>query len=106
MPEEQPKQPQVEYIPAPEGVFQTYTNNVAFASSQFDVRLIFGEMLDMTPEKIRVLTRAQIIMSWLQAKALTRFLQAHIEAFEKVNGKLVPPNLPAPVAATNPFGDK
>lgn len=99
-----PKQPQVEYLTPPEGIFATYANNVAFGASQFDVRLAFGEILDVTPEKMRVLTRAQIIMSWLQAKALAAFLHAHVEAFEKANGPLVLPNLPTtPVPMANPF---
>jgi len=74
MPDEQPNQtePKVEFVvPDPEGgIFTTYANNVQLGFTLFDVRMVFGEIVEAHPDKIVVEQRAQVTISYLQAKML------------------------------------
>jgi hypothetical protein len=57
-------------------------------STGYDVRVIFGEISDVTPDKVVVEQRVQVAMTWVQAKIVADFLRANIEAYEKLNGPL------------------
>src|SRR5215475_12058802 len=89
--------PKVETVSPPEGVFAIYTNHAGVTATQSEVRLLLGEIVQGTPEKVQVLQRAHVIMSWVQAKVVARLLQDYIDAYEKFNGSLQPPKLPAQV---------
>ncbi|MGD0599279.1 MAG: DUF3467 domain-containing protein [Terriglobales bacterium] len=101
-----PPQPKVEAITPPEGIYSLYSNHVGLAANQSDIRILFGELTEATPEKVRVMQRVHVIVSWLQAKALASLLQDYLAAFEKNNGPIMPPALPAHVALSNPFKPK
>jgi hypothetical protein len=96
-------QQKIEYVQPPEGVPQIYTNNVAIAPNPFDLRLYFGEILQ-AGEQVKVLHKAEVIMSWVEAKILANFLQRNVDAFEKKNGPITFPSLPDPPEMANPFG--
>jgi hypothetical protein len=86
------KKPQMalEYREQSGGVFRTYANNVMMASTGFDVRIIFGEVIDVLPDKSKAIVeqRAQVTMTWIEAKLIGDFLQANVKAYEELNGQL------------------
>jgi hypothetical protein len=90
-PEKTPSTPEIENIPPLEGLPSIYANNIAIGNTVFDVRIIFGEVQNSSATKLTVNQRAQVTMSWLQAKILWEFLGRHINAYEDKNGKLMVP---------------
>jgi hypothetical protein len=89
--ESQPRQEAtVEFVvPDPEGgIFTTYSNNVQVGFTSFDVRCVFGEVVDAQPGKIVVEQRAQITLSYLQAKMLVFMLHKAITEHEAVAGEI------------------
>lgn len=102
---ETPPQPKIEAVTSPDGVFSVYSNHVGLSGSASDVRMMFGELLDVAPDKVRVLQRVHVMVSWLQAKAIARLLQDYVDSYEKLNGPLMPPKL-EPVTASDPFKSK
>jgi hypothetical protein len=101
MPEEkneqpsQPPQPKIEFVvPDPDdSLFTTYANNVNIGWTHFDVRMVFGEVVDVLAGKIVVENRAQITVSYLQAKLLAIFLGQAIAQHENVFGEIkLPPD--------------
>jgi hypothetical protein len=67
---------------------KVYANNVQMATTSFDVRIIFGQVADVSDAKAIVEQTVEVTMSWLEAKILTDFLHANIKAFEELNGPL------------------
>jgi hypothetical protein len=105
MPEEKeqpalPQQASVEFVvPDPEDtLFTTYANNVALAWTHFDVRMVFGEVVETMPEKIVVEQRAQITISYPQAKLLMMALAQVLGQYETTVGEV---RLPADFAFTS-----
>jgi hypothetical protein len=87
-------QRKIEYRPPTDGLPHVYTNNVQIASTGYDIRIIFGEVGDVTDDKVIVEQRVQVAMSWIQAKSVADFLRVNIEAYEKLNGPItLPKNL-------------
>ena len=87
---------QIEYREQPGGMFRTYCNNVMMSSTGFDVRVIFGEVIEVSNDKTKVIVeqRAQVTMTWLEAKLVGDFLQANVKAHEELNGPLkLPKNI-------------
>jgi hypothetical protein len=102
---ETPSQPKIEAVTSPDGVFSVYSNHAGLSGTMSDVRIMFGELMDVTPERVRVLQRVHVMVSWLQAKAMARLLQDYVDSYEKLNGPLAPPKL-EPVTPTDPFKPK
>jgi hypothetical protein len=98
-------QQQIEAVTSPDGIFSVYSNHVGLSGTQSDVRIMFGELMDVAADKVRVLQRVHVMSSWLQVKALARLLQDYVDSYEKHNGPIVPPKL-EPVIPTNPFQPK
>jgi len=79
-----------------------YANNVAYESTVWDLKLIFGEYSDQDKA---VDWRTSITIPWAQAK-LMQYLQINIEAYESQHGKvsipaaMLPPE-PLPVVDPN-----
>ena len=87
-------QRKVEYRPPAGGLFHVYSNNVQMASTGFDVKVIFGEVAEVTDDKVIVEQRVQVAMTWVEAKIVADFLRVNIEAYEKLNGPMaLPKNL-------------
>jgi hypothetical protein len=101
-----PTQQKIEYQQPVGGLPTIYSNNVALGPSNFELRLFFGEMGGVTPERILIKQHVEIVLSWVEAKILSHFLRQQIEAFEKKNGPIMFPQVPEPPAASNPFGDQ
>jgi len=76
-------------IAKPEGGTQTvYSNHLRSGYTVNDLRIIFGEITDISIDKVTVTERVQVTMTWLHAKVLHEFLGHHIEAFEEKNGPI------------------
>jgi hypothetical protein len=108
MPEERATNQQqmtVDYVPPDRGLPSVYANNVAIVPSNNDIRFIFGILTEVTSEKAVVHTKVEVITTWLEAKILATFLQAHIEAFEKKNGPITFPLMPDAPTPKNPFAN-
>jgi uncharacterized protein DUF3467 len=92
MPMDEPKETSssltIEYVEPDDGRLITYSNNVVWGVTSFDVRLVFGEMieLDLKENKAVVEQRVQITMSWLQAKQLSALLHDRVQSYEAKNG--------------------
>ena len=98
----EPRQVKIEYVvPDPEsGLFTTYANNTQVGWTHFDVRMTFGEVVDALPDKIVVEQRAQITISYLQAKILTLILGQAISQHEEIFGELkLPPDVTIQVSS-------
>jgi len=82
-------QPQIEFvIPDPDGIFTTYANNIQLGYTIYDVRFVFGEVVEAHPDKIVVEQRAQVTISYLQAKLLQMMLAQAIAAQESLVGEI------------------
>jgi hypothetical protein len=106
MPQEeqpQPKQREIEYRTQPEGLVRIYSNNVSMASTRLDVRLLFGEVIDLADEKVIIENRVQVTLTWQEAKVLADFVQANIKAFEELNGPITLPAIPEKIAVPQTF---
>jgi len=67
-----------------------YANNIQFESSEWDLKMIFGE-LDLRGGKTVAQQHTAMTISWPQAKILAYFLQVHLAIWEKINGKIMVP---------------
>jgi hypothetical protein len=106
MPPEEKPQREIQYITPPEGLTRFYANNLAMGTTKFDVRIIFGEIRDVTPTMAVVDQRFQVTMCWTEAKLLADFLHANIKAFEDLNGPLKLPKIPEKVVVPVTFPDE
>ena len=71
-----------------DGMQYFYANQFQLGQSSSDVRIVFGEITNVTEQVIEVTQRAQVTVAWLQAKVLAEFLTAHIRLFEERNGPI------------------
>ncbi len=91
------------YVEPKEGLHRAYANNLQAAQTIFDVRLIFGELINVTEEEIVVEQRVQITMSWPELKIVNDFLAQHIKAFEERNGQIkIPTGVANPAQPPSP----
>lgn len=81
-------QKKMELVTPEGGMHYIYSNHVRVGYSVADLRILFGELTDVTPEKYIITERAQVTMTWLQAKILLDVLSNHISAYEKHNGPI------------------
>jgi hypothetical protein len=84
-------QQKIENVKA-EGYFSAYSNNVAFSTNAFDFSLVFGEMTDITPGKLRIEQKVRIVMTPIHARLLLQVLQQQVDSYESQFG---PINVPA-----------
>ena len=61
------------------------------------MRIVFGEIRDVTETTAIVDNRFQVTLAWAEAKLLGDFLQANVKAFEELNGPLKLPKIPAKI---------
>src|SRR5262249_17089105 len=90
-----PPQPQLDLVEPDEGMFRTYANHTRLGWTGFDIRIIFGELIEVTQEKITIEETAHVTLSWRQAKVLATSLSEIIQKYEEANGVLG--NLTLPV---------
>ena len=86
-----------------DGVFETYSNVINADWTLYDLRLRFGELMQVPNAELPswknqhgiVLERAAITLPWHQAKYLCNLLSGIIKNYETLNGELVSIKLPA-----------
>ena len=79
-----------------------YANNVDLATSPWDVRLVFTELVGSgTPTKIEKFLRAHVVMTPSHAKALIQALSNTLLEHEKAYGTIKMPEPPQVGGQTN-----
>jgi hypothetical protein len=86
-----------------EGVYYAYANMVNMNWTLTDVRIRFGELLQVPNEDNPtwenqhgiLMERVSVTIPWIQAKALRDMLAAVIKNYEVINGELKSVKLPA-----------
>lgn len=87
---QEPRQAEVEFVvPDPDSsLFTAYANNVQIGWTYYDLRMMFGEVVEVLPEKIVIEQRAQITVSYLQAKVLVHLLSQAVAKHESIFGEI------------------
>ncbi len=65
-----------------------YANIMAFALSQFDISLFFGQIESGTPTELVAATQVRVQLSPEQAANLVKMLNVAIDGYTKANGAL------------------
>ena len=89
--------PGIEVIRA-EPFFSTYANHIGVQTTPWDIKLTFGEIVALRPDKIAVKETGSITISPEQAKALVPLLEQQLKVYESLNG-------PIPVPGGGPAGN-
>jgi Protein of unknown function (DUF3467) len=94
-PEQQPiiKKRVMAYRQPKDGIQYFYSNNITVGTTQFDMRIIFGQIEEVNDDQFIVQQNAQVTMAWVEAKILADFLRVNIEDYEKRNGQLKIPDI-------------
>ena len=96
-------QRKIEYRVSPDGLVKVYSNNVQMATTSFDVRVLFGQVAEVSDEKLVIDQRVELTMTWLEAKILADFLQANIKSYEDLNGEIKLPKVPDKIVIPETF---
>jgi hypothetical protein len=102
-----PKQPvsQITYK-QDENFFGEYANNIRFEGSNWDLKLMFGE-LDQSGAPNVVTQKFSVTVPWAQVKVMHYFLSLHLLSHEADYGRLViPAGIIAPWPKEVPEGAK
>jgi hypothetical protein len=86
-----------------DGVFTAYSNVVNMTWNLTDVRIRFGELLNVPNEDMPtwdnqhsiILERVSVAIPWYQAKLLSNLLAGVLKNYEEINGELKAIKLPA-----------
>ena len=81
-----------------------YANNVQYHPSEWDLKLVFGE-LDSRDGNVIIQQHTAISVAWLQAKIMHYFLTVQLGVFEMGHGKIPVPTSVAPIEPTPPTGE-
>jgi hypothetical protein len=98
--------PQFKYVDS-ENMLMVYTNHTGISLTNFDVRIMFGQIevkmgqaqaITGLVQDVTVINQGAVIMSPLHAKLFCENLKQNIEKFEKLFGEIKTPSqlLPAP----------
>jgi hypothetical protein len=87
-PQKKTTERKLDLIRPKDGIPCIYTNNIRIGQTVYDLRIIFGEITEVTEERFEVTERMQVTMSWLEAKVLSEFLSSQIRIFEERNGPI------------------
>lgn len=96
--------PKFKYVNS-ESKFNEYVNHTGIAMSNFDITMLFGQINPQMGQEKPVGNQAQeltvtmlgsITMSPVHAKLVCANLQANIEQYEKLFGKIITPPAQAP----------
>src|SRR5580698_4093433 len=69
-----------------------YANNVQFESTEWDLKMIFGELDMGRKDGAGVEQHTAITVPWAQAKLLIYYLQLNVGIYEKIFGKIKIPD--------------
>ncbi|HXM22279.1 MAG TPA: hypothetical protein VN948_13565 [Terriglobales bacterium] len=103
VPEQQLKEQPIKLV-RHENFESWYANNVQYHPSEWDLKLIFGE-LDWRDNSMLIQQHTAISVTWLQAKIMLYFLTIQVGVHEMSQGKIqIPPGV-APTEPPLPSGD-
>ena len=100
---QEPKQEESTFI-RHENFESWYANNIQFFPSEWDLKVVFGE-IDWPKGKMQIQQHTSMSISWLQAKIMQYFLTLHVGAYELSHGKISVPTTVLPIAPVPPTGD-
>ena len=81
----------IEYTKSFDSLPRFYVNNTNATVTNFDLRLTFGQVTEISPEKIVVDPQTIIFMSPEHAKAVVALLAKQLAIFESNNGPIPQP---------------
>lgn len=85
----------IKYVIPEDGLYECYANNFLFTWTIFDLRMRFGRLVNVEENGTFVVEQdVSVHMSWTEAKQFADVLQNLLQAFEKANGPIKPPQLP------------
>ena len=73
-----------------------YSNNIQFQQSEWDLKLIFGQ-LDWSEDHYIVEQHTSMTLAWLQAKMMLYYMSIQVGVYEMSHGKI-----PIPLGAIPP----
>ena len=71
-----------------------YTNSVSLSLSVFDIKMVFGEVIEATEEHILTKPLVKVYMSPQHAKVLLGVLHSNVALYEREFGEISLPSLP------------
>ena len=100
-----PPQPQpIEFV-RHENFESWHANNIQFYPSEWDLKLVFGELDWPKGGNVVVQQHTAMTLSWLQAKIFQYFLTLNLALYEMQHGKIKVPAAVMPPEAQPPTGD-
>ena len=81
-----------------------YANSVIFQPSEWDLRLVFGELDNESDDTIFIQQHTSIAVPWLQAKIMHYFLTLQLGMYEKSHQPIAVPESLMPPDANPPEG--
>lgn len=91
---EQPKPRQFSRISPPGGTPVFYANNVSFRTTFWDFTMDFGQVVEMSEERVIAQDVATVIMAPQHARVFAEVLMTHIQAYEQQFGPIPRPPEP------------
>jgi hypothetical protein len=82
-----------------------YSNNVQFQQTEWDLKLIFGQ-LDWSDDHFVIEQHTAITVAWIQAKMLLYYLNFQVGAYEMSHGKIPIPAGAMPPEPHPPTGEQ
>lgn len=76
---------------------RVYANHILSAKTTYDLRLIFGEVIEADDATITVENRAVVTMAWPEVKALHEIIGQTLAEMESINGEIKTMVLSKPV---------
>ena len=78
----------VRFLKPEGGIPLFYANHIQMGHTVFDLRIVFGEVTDVSEGQVEITHRAQVTMSWLEAKALAEALAIYVKHYESNYGPI------------------
>jgi hypothetical protein len=78
----------IEFIEPKDGAPYIYANYVMVSPTQYDIRMTFGEVIDVNTTRVLIQKRANITVSWLEANVLQQILAAQLQKYQETHGPL------------------
>ena len=86
--EKQNKRVPIEFTEPKDGAPFLYANYVQVQPTQYDIRIVFGEVVDVNDTRVVVQKRANVTVSWLEANVLQQILATQLQKYQEKNGPL------------------
>ncbi len=82
------RQKELEYLKDYAAIPKHYVNNTLVTTSLYDVKLVFGQVVNANGNKLLVDPEVIVFMSPQHAKAIALMLDKQIKAYEERNGPI------------------